>query len=81
MQLIGLLGPALTVSPVMNLLIQAYGIGTPTVEHKNPLSAPQATLMYNVVKAIFSVDIPYILLAIGAGIALLIIIIDIVLKK
>ncbi len=53
MQLVGLVGPALTLSPVISLLIDAYGIGEPTLQHENPLPAPQASLMKAVAYSIF----------------------------
>ncbi len=43
---------------VLNLLVQAYGIGAPTAEHPNPLGAPQATLMASVARGLFGGELP-----------------------
>ena len=53
MQLVGVIGPAFVMSPIIQLLIDAYGIGTPTAGHSSPLPAPQASLMKEVTHAIF----------------------------
>ena len=55
-------------APVLNLLATAYGIGAPTPEHPNALAAPQATLMASVAKGLFGGELPWTMIAIGAGI-------------
>ena len=66
----------LVMFPILNLLNQAYGIGVPTAEHPNPLQAPQATLMASVAQGVFRGGLPWTMVAIGAGIGVLIIVID-----
>jgi putative OPT family oligopeptide transporter len=76
MQGLGVVSAVLVMFPILNLLNQAYGIGIPTAEHPNPLQAPQATLMASVAQGVFRGGLPWTMVAIGAGIGVLIIIID-----
>ncbi|MCC7254826.1 MAG: oligopeptide transporter, OPT family, partial [Dokdonella sp.] len=73
---IGAFSCALIMAPVLNLLAAAYGIGAPTAEHPNPLSAPQATLMASVAKGMFGGQLPWTMIAIGAAIGAAIIALD-----
>ena len=73
---IGAFSCALIMAPVLNLLAQAYGIGAPTPEHPNALSAPQATLMASVAKGMFGGELPWTIIGIGAGVGAVIIAID-----
>ncbi len=73
---IGAFSCALIMAPVLNLLAAAYGIGAPTPEHPNSLSAPQATLMASVAKGLFGGQLPWTMIGIGALVGALIIAID-----
>lgn len=73
---IGAFSCALIMAPVLNLLATAYGIGAPTDEHPNPLSAPQAMLMASVAKGMFGGKLPWGMIALGAGVGAVIIAID-----
>ncbi|MBX3689846.1 oligopeptide transporter, OPT family [Dokdonella sp.] len=73
---IGAFSCALIMAPVLNLLAAAYGIGAPTAEHPNPLSAPQATLMASVAKGMFGGQLPWTMIGIGAAIGAAIIALD-----
>lgn len=73
---IGAFSCALIMAPVLSLLAQAYGIGAPTPEHPNALSAPQATLMASVAKGMFGGELPWTVIGIGAVIGAVIIAID-----
>ncbi|MFZ9708104.1 MAG: OPT family oligopeptide transporter [Steroidobacteraceae bacterium] len=77
---IGAASSALVMAPVLNLLAQAYGIGVPSEAHPNPLLAPQATLMASVSQGLFGGVLPWGMIAIGAAIGVLIIVIDEILK-
>jgi len=77
---IGAFSCALIMAPVLNLLSEAYGIGAPTAEHPNSLAAPQATLMASVARGMFGGALPWGVIAIGAGVGALIIVIDEILK-
>lgn len=81
MQMIGVLAGALLIAPVLNLLLESRGIGNPTVDHPNPLTAPQATLMMSVATGIFGGQLPWGIISIGASIGVVIIIADQYLKK
>ncbi|HEY4368400.1 MAG TPA: oligopeptide transporter, OPT family [Steroidobacteraceae bacterium] len=78
---IGAISCALVMAPVLNLLASAYGIGTPTAAHPNPLLAPQATLMASVAKGLFGGALPWNMIWIGAAIGAVIITIDEIQKK
>ncbi len=78
---IGAFSCALIMAPVLNVLSEAYGIGAPTAEHPNPLSAPQATLMASVAKGLFGGELPWTIIGIGAVIGAIIIAIDETLKS
>jgi putative OPT family oligopeptide transporter len=77
---IGAASCALVMAPVLNLLLNAYGIGERTALHPKALAAPQATLMASVAKGIFGGSLPWGMIAIGALIGIAIITVDQVLK-
>ena len=76
MQAVGVVSAVLLMAPILNLLLQAYGIGAPTPEQPNSLLAPQATLMASVAQGVFGDGLPWSMVAGGAGIGIAIIIID-----
>jgi putative OPT family oligopeptide transporter len=80
MQMVGVIAGALTIPFVLNALLQAYGMGAPTLETPNSLAAPQATLMQSVAEGIFGAGLPWTMVYIGAAIAVAIIIADQYLK-
>ena len=73
---IGAFSCALIMAPVLNLLSAAYGIGAPTAENPNALAAPQATLMASVARGMFGGQLPWGVIALGAGVGALIIALD-----
>ncbi|MFO1377299.1 MAG: oligopeptide transporter, OPT family [Steroidobacteraceae bacterium] len=73
---IGVLSSALVMAPVLNLLLEAYGIATPSHEGVRALPAPQATLMAAVAGGIFRGGLPWDMVALGAVIGVLIIGVD-----
>ncbi len=77
---IGAVSSALVMAPVLNLLADAYGIGTATAEHPKPLPAPQANLMASVSKGLFGGQLPWDMIALGAVIGIAIIVLDEILK-
>lgn len=81
MQAVGTVSAVLVIAPILNLLLQAYGIGVPTAEHPNPLAAPQATLMASVAQGVFHGGLPWTMAFIGAVVGVLIIVADEVLKS
>ncbi|MCK5327562.1 MAG: oligopeptide transporter, OPT family [Candidatus Latescibacteria bacterium] len=76
MQIVGTLSASLVIAPVLILLMKAYGIGPRTVAHPHALTAPQATLMASVARGVFHGGLPWALVAIGAGIAVAVILFD-----
>ncbi|AEH25348.1 OPT family oligopeptide transporter [Pyrococcus yayanosii] len=75
-EVLGTFAAALIMAPVLNLLIKAYGIaGTPTAK-ENPLPAPQAFLMAKVTEGVFMGTLEWAMVYIGAGIAIVLIILD-----
>jgi putative OPT family oligopeptide transporter len=78
---IGGVSSALVMAPVLNLLVQAYGLGVPTEAHPSPLLAPQANLMASVANGIFGGELPWTMIGIGAAIGAAIIVLDEFLKK
>jgi putative OPT family oligopeptide transporter len=77
---IGAFSCALIMAPVLNLLAEAYGIGAPTADRPNSLAAPQATLMASVARGMFGGELPWDIIAVGAGVGAAIILIDHLLK-
>jgi len=76
-EIVGTFFAALVIAPVLNLLVQAYGIaGTPTAKGENALAAPQAFLMAKVTEGVFTGNLEWNMIYIGAGIAVALIIID-----
>ena len=71
MQIIGTISAALVLGLVLDILHTAYTIGSPT------LSAPQATLMMSVADGVFTGNLPWNFVYIGAIIGIIIILMDI----
>ncbi|WP_062351225.1 OPT family oligopeptide transporter [Pseudoxanthomonas mexicana] len=67
---IGAFSCALIMAPVLNLLQEAYGIGSKT------LPAPQANLMASVAKGLFGGELPWTMISIGAVVGAVVIAID-----
>lgn len=85
MQVVGVVAAALVIAPILSLLFNAYGLGGifPR-EGMNPeemLSAPQATLMQSVAEGVFSKNLEWTMIIIGAIVAVINIVIDQMLKK
>jgi putative OPT family oligopeptide transporter len=75
MQILGVIVAAFVMAPVLNLLNDAYKIGS------DGLPAPQANLMGTVAKGVFEGGLPWMIIGIGAGIAVVVIIIDSLLTR
>ncbi len=81
MQIVGVLAGAVVMAPVLTLLLKAYGMGPITVEGQQALTAPQATLMASVAQGVFIGGLPWKMVGIGMGIAVLVILLDLWLEK
>jgi len=77
---IGALASALVMAPVLNLLLQAYGMGPATSAHPQSLQAAQATLMEAVSRGMFGGTLPWTMVILGVGIGMVIIVCDEILK-
>ncbi len=75
MQILGVVVAALAMAPILNLLNDAYGIGS------KGLPAPQANLMGTVAKGVFAGGLPWAIIGIGAGIAAVVIAFDLFLES
>jgi putative OPT family oligopeptide transporter len=71
---------ALAMTPVLNLLASAYGIGVPSLAHPKPLLAPQATLMASVARGMFGGALPWSMVITGGLIGIAIIVLDEILR-
>jgi len=80
LEFVGVISAAFVMSPVLFLLQARYGIGTPSLEHPNPLAAPQATLMASVAEGVFRGGLPWTMVIIGGVIGTALIICDKVLE-
>jgi len=80
MQCVGVLSSVLVMAPVLNLLINAYGIGARTAEQPEALLAPQAMLMASVADGVFTGNLPWGMVGAGAALGVLIIAADEVLR-
>ncbi len=78
---IGAIAGAAIMAPVLNLLLQAYGIGTPAHAGVKALTAPQATLMAAVAKGIFVGGLPWDMIGLGALVGALVICFDLFLAR
>ena len=80
LEFVGVISAAFVMSPVLFLLQARYGIGAPSLEHPDPLTAPQATLMASVAEGVFRGGLPWTMVIIGGGIGAALIICDKVLE-
>jgi putative OPT family oligopeptide transporter len=78
---IGAVAGAMVMAPVLNLLQQAYGIGTPAHAGVHALAAPQANLMAAVAKGIFGEGLPWPMIELGAALGISVILLDLWLAR
>ena len=78
---VGVIASAAVMAPVMNVLQFAYGIGEPAHPGVKALPAPQANLVKSVAEGMFGGTLPSGMIAIGAVIGALIIVLDLYLKR
>jgi len=81
MQAVGVLAAVAVMAPILNLLLEAYGIGAPTDAYPNAFRAPQATLMASVAAGVFGAGLPWGMIGGGALIGAVIIAVDEYLKR
>jgi putative OPT family oligopeptide transporter len=78
---IGAVAGAAIMAPVLNLLLEANGIGTPAHPGAHALAAPQATLMATVAKGIFEGGLPWDMIGLGVAVGVAVIVVDQLLAK
>ncbi len=82
---LGVLAGSLVIIPVLDLLLNAYGIGDilprAGMDPTKALVAPQATIMAAVAEGVFLGKINNVMFSIGVGIAIIVVIIDHYLQK
>jgi hypothetical protein len=78
---IGAVSGAAVMAPVLNLLLAAYGIGTPAHAGVHALNAPQATLMAAVAQGIFNGGLPWDMISLGAAVGVAVIVLDTMLAR
>jgi putative OPT family oligopeptide transporter len=78
---IGAIAGAAVMAPVLNLLLEANGIGTPAHPGAHPLAAPQATLMATVAKGIFEGGLPWDMIGLGVVTGIAVICLDLMLAR
>jgi putative OPT family oligopeptide transporter len=85
MLILGVIVSSFVIPPILQLLYDAYGIGgvfpRPGMNPSQMLAAPQAGLMATVAQGAFSHQLKWGMIAAGAGIAVICVIIDEILKK
>lgn len=83
--IVGVISSALVVGPVLEMLFQAYGIGgvfpRSGMDPSHMLAAPQAGLMAAVAAGLRSHNLPWSMIIIGGGFAVICIIADELLKR
>jgi putative OPT family oligopeptide transporter len=80
MQVVGVISAALVMAPILNLLLNAYGMGAPTDAHPNSLAAPQAQIMASVAAGVFGAGLPWGMVIAGGFVGAAIICLDEYLK-
>lgn len=83
--LIGCVAGAIVISPILELLYNAYGFADamprPGMDATQALSAPQATLMLAIVRGIFTHQLNWSMILIGMGVGVALIVVHQVLKR
>jgi len=80
-QSLGVISAVVFMAPILNLLLNAYGIGARTPEHPNALLAPQANLMASVALGVLRGGLPWGMIAAGTVVGAVIIAIDVYLER
>ncbi|MGI8430917.1 MAG: OPT family oligopeptide transporter, partial [Chthoniobacterales bacterium] len=74
---IGVLAGAVVIPPVMQLLQNTYGfLGAPGADPSRALPAPQAGLISALAKGVITGDVPWNMIGLGAGIGVVVIMLD-----
>jgi putative OPT family oligopeptide transporter len=77
--IVGVLAGAVVIPPILDLLNHAFGFaGAANVNtiSKEPLAAPQAVLISTLAKGVIQGDLPWSFLGVGAGLGVVLVIVD-----
>ena len=85
MLMVGVIAGAIVMAPILQILFEAYGIGNimprSGMDPAQALGAPKAAIMAAIAQGVFSHSINWTMFGIGAALAVLIILVDMNLKK
>ena len=85
MLILGVVVGAIVITPVLDVLYDAYGFGTamprPDMDPNETLSAPTASIMSQITIAVFTGSMNWFMFSVGAALAVSIIVIEQILKK
>lgn len=81
MQGVGVIASVLVITPILQLLLDAYGIGPATAEMPHSLQAPQANLMASVAQGVFGGGLPWGMVGLGVLLGVVVIISDEILRS
>ena len=80
-QILGVIAAVCVLSPILSLLLNAYGMGVSDAAHPHALPAPQASLMVAVVRGVFQGGLPWAWVIGGGVLALATLALDAVLAR
>jgi putative OPT family oligopeptide transporter len=85
MLIVGLIVSACFMAPILNVLLEAYGIGDvfphEGMDASQVLTAPKAALMAGLAQSVFDLSLDWTLMSIGAGIGIFFIFVDETVKR
>lgn len=85
MLIVGVLAGAVIITPILEILYQAYGIGTalprPDMDPTAALNAPTASVMNQLTQAVFTGSMNWFMFSLGGGLAGIFILGEIICKK
>jgi putative OPT family oligopeptide transporter len=80
--IVGVVAGAAIIPPILDILNQAYGfVGSPGPARSQPLAAPQAGLISALAQGVIQHNVDWSLISTGAGIGIVVIIADIVIRR
>jgi putative OPT family oligopeptide transporter len=78
---VGVIAGAVIIPPILDLLSRAYGFAGAPGAHEHPLPAPQAGLISALAQGVIQNNVDWSLIETGGGIGVVLILVDIVLRK
>lgn len=85
MLMVGVILASFVVPPILELLYNAYGIGgvfpRPNMNREHMLAAPQAGLMATIAKGVYTHNLEWMAIAVGAGIGIFFTVVDGIMQR